>query len=71
MAVQPASADPEVAHTTAVDSGEQHRKGSVSAAAFERARRNTHVDVVEYDALLSDADRRLAELGYVQVRNRR
>ena len=42
------------------------RKSSVNAIALARARGET-VDVVEDASLLSEADRRLAEMGYVQV----
>ena len=55
---------------TGTDAQASRRKQSIAAIAQEKARRNTHVDVVEHDALLSEADRRLAELGYVQVRYR-
>lgn len=44
----------------------QRRKSSVAAAALERANQD-HIDVVEDIALLDEADRRLAELGYIQV----
>ena len=40
------------------------RKSSVTAAALEKARHDK-VEIVEDIALLSEEDRRLAELGYI------
>jgi len=57
---------------TSVDNGLQpeparnRRKHSATAAALER-RQHDHVDIVDGAEILDEADRRLAELGYVAV----
>ena len=63
-----------MADTIAPDGGRNHfnaqasrRKSSAAIIALEKANLEP-VDVVEDLALLDEADRRLAELGYVQVR---
>lgn len=48
-----------------LDAAKNHRHSSVRAEAIENAM-NDGVDVLDADQL-SDADRKLAELGYVQV----
>ena len=53
------------AHAQRLRTDKASRQGSATAAALEKAL-NDHVDLLQGDQL-SDADRRLAELGYVQV----
>ena len=62
-----------MADAIAPDGGRDHfnahanrRKSSAAVMALEKANLEP-VDVVEDIALLDEADRRLAELGYVQV----
>ena len=64
-----------MADAIALDGGRDHfnaqasrRKSSAAVVALERAKHDP-VDIVEDIALLDEADRRLAELGYVQVRS--
>ena len=48
------------------DTARNRRKSSAAVIALERAQHDK-VDIIEDVALLSEADRRLAELGYTQV----
>ena len=49
-----------------VGTAQSRRKSSVNAIALAKVHEQP-VDVVENGSLLSDADRRLVEMGYVQV----
>ena len=48
------------------DTARNRRKSSAAVIALERAQ-HEQVDIIEDVALLDEADRRLAELGYTQV----
>ena len=51
---------------TSSDAARNRRKSSAAVIALERAQHD-QVDIIENVALLNEADRRLAELGYTQV----